>query len=79
MMNVFFQLQLKEDVNKTFYEMIKNYADYNFEENSTVPIDYMQSTVCFLIDSFVRLLIHSYMQLNLKIRWLISFDAPNIY
>ena len=49
MINVSIQLQLKEDVNKTFYEMIKNYADYNFEENSTVPIDYMQSTVCFLI------------------------------
>ena len=37
--------QLKDGVNRTFYEMVKNYADYNFEENSTVPIDYMQSTV----------------------------------
>ncbi|KAL5271657.1 hypothetical protein ACHWQZ_G002061 [Mnemiopsis leidyi] len=36
---------LKDDVNRTFYEMIENYADYNFEENSTVPLDYMQSTL----------------------------------
>ena len=37
--------QIKEGVNGTIYEMVKNYADYNFEENSTIPMDYMQSTV----------------------------------
>ncbi|XP_063693937.1 tetraspanin-5-like [Bolinopsis microptera] len=45
---------LKDGVNRTFYEMVENYADYNFEENSTAPIDYMQSTLecCGLYEGY---------------------------